>query len=137
LISIVLEDKNIDLILKLPEDEKVVKGSSNDLKQILLNLIYNAIDVLREREVENPTIKVEVKYNKHINIIVKDNGGGINPKIIDKIFEPFFTTKYKARGTGLGLYMSKMIVEKRFNGKIKARNTSRGAMFWIELPITA
>ncbi|SFO88078.1 FIST N-terminal domain-containing protein [Hydrogenimonas thermophila] len=137
LISIVLEDKNIDLILKLPEDDKIVKGSSNDLKQILLNLIYNAIDVLREREVENPTIKVEVKYNKYINIIVKDNGGGINPKIIDKIFEPYFTTKYKARGTGLGLYMSKMIVEKRFNGKIKARNTSRGAMFWIELPIMA
>ena len=136
LLSIVLEDKNIDLILKLPEVDKVVKGSSNDLKQILLNLIYNAIDVLREREVEHPTIKVEVKYNKHVNIIIRDNGGGINSKIIDKIFEPYFTTKYKARGTGLGLYMSKMIVEKGFHGKIKARNTSRGAMFWIELPVT-
>jgi len=135
LLSIVLEDKNIDLILKLPETDKVVKGSSNDLKQILLNLIYNAIDVLREREVKNPTIKVEVKYNKHINIVIKDNGGGIDSKIIDKIFEPYFTTKYKARGTGLGLYMSKMIVEKRFHGKIKAHNTSRGAIFWIELPV--
>ena len=137
LISIVLEDKNINLVLKLPEKDRVVKGSPNDLKQILLNLIYNAIDVLREREVENPTIKVEVKYNKNVNIIVKDNGGGINSKILDKIFEPYFTTKYKARGTGLGLYMSKMIVEKRLNGKIKARNTRRGAMFWIELPIMA
>jgi len=137
LISIVLEDKNIDLKLKLPKMDSLVKGSSNDLKQILLNLIYNAIDVLKEREFEDPTIKIEVKYNKKINIIVKDNGGGIEPKIIDKIFEPYFTTKYKARGTGLGLYMSKMIVEKRLNGKIKARNTSRGAMFWIELPIMA
>jgi len=137
LVSIVLEDKKIDLKVKLPESESIVKGSSNDLKQILLNLIYNAIDVLQEREIENPMIKVEVKYNKQINIVVKDNAGGISPKIIDKIFEPYFTTKYKARGTGLGLYMSKMIVEKRLNGKIKARNTSRGAMFWIELPIMA
>jgi signal transduction histidine kinase len=137
LVSIVLEEKKIKLKLTLPEQETIVKGSPNDLKQILLNLTYNAIDVLRERKVEDPMIKVEVKYNNKVNIIVKDNGGGISPKIIDKIFEPYFTTKYKARGTGLGLYMSKMIVEKRLNGKISARNTSRGAMFWIELPIMA
>jgi len=137
LVSIVLEEKKIQLKLTLPEQETIVKGSPNDLKQILLNLIYNAIDVLRERKVDEPMIKVEVKYNNKVNIIVKDNGGGISPKIIDKIFEPYFTTKYKARGTGLGLYMSKMIVEKRLNGKISARNTSRGAMFWIELPIMA
>jgi len=137
LISVVLEDKNIDLKLRLLEVDKVVKGSSNDLKQILLNLIYNAIDVLRERRVKNPTIKIKVKYDRCINITVEDNGGGINSKIVDKIFEPYFTTKYKARGTGLGLYMSKMIIEKRFNGSIKAHNTNCGAMFLIELPIIA
>jgi signal transduction histidine kinase len=137
LISIVLEDEKIELKLMLPEEEKIVKGSPNDLKQILLNLIYNAIDVLKERRVENPVIKVEVKYNSKVNINVRDNAGGIDPKIIDKIFEPYFTTKYQARGTGLGLYMSKMIVEKRFNGNIIARNTRRGAAFWIELPIMA
>ncbi|WP_457597406.1 FIST N-terminal domain-containing protein [Hydrogenimonas sp.] len=138
LISIVLEDEKIRLKLNLPEREALVKGSPNDLKQVLLNLVYNAIDVLKERRVPDPTIKIEVKYNrKWVNIIVRDNGGGIEPKILEKIFEPYFTTKYKARGTGLGLYMSKMIVEKRLKGKISARNTRHGAAFWIELPIMA
>ncbi|WP_456448989.1 FIST N-terminal domain-containing protein [Hydrogenimonas sp.] len=138
LVSIVLEDEKIKLKLSLPEKEAMVKGSPNDLKQVLLNLVYNAIDAFREREVENPTIKIEVKYNrKKATILVRDNAGGIDPKIIDKIFEPYFTTKYQARGTGLGLYMSKMIVEKRFGGKISARNMRSGAAFWVELPIMA
>ena len=137
LLSTVLENDSIDLVLKLPSVDREIKGSSNDLKQILLNIIYNAMDALKERGVEKPTIKIEVSYNSYVNIIIKDNGGGIDPKIIDKIFEPYFTTKHRSRGTGLGLYMSKMIVEKRFHGKIKARNTSRGALFWIELPIMA
>jgi signal transduction histidine kinase len=136
LVSIVLEDEKIRLKLNLPAQEALVKGSPNDLKQVLLNLVYNAIDILKEREVENPTIKIEVKYNRNrINIIVRDNGGGIDPDILDKIFEPYFTTKYKARGTGLGLYMSKMIVEKRLKGRISARNTRHGAAFWIDLPL--
>ncbi len=135
LVSVVLEDERIRLRLKLPEQEAIVKGSANDLKQVLLNLIYNAVDALKEAKVEEPVIKLEVKYNESVNISVRDNGGGIDEKIIHKIFEPYFTTKYQARGTGLGLYMSKMIVEKRLHGRISARNTSRGASFWVELPI--
>ncbi|BBG66200.1 histidine kinase [Hydrogenimonas sp.] len=135
LVSVVLEDENIKLKLKLPEKEAIVKGSANDLKQVLLNLIYNAVDALKESKTEEPYIKIEVKYNESVNINVRDNGGGIDESIIHKIFEPYFTTKYQARGTGLGLYMSKMIVEKRLHGKISARNTSRGASFWVELPI--
>ena len=137
LVSVVLEDEKIQMKLSLPKQEALVKGRPNDLKQVLLNLVYNAIDVLKERKVEDPTIKIEVKYNNKINIIIRDNGGGIDPDAIDKIFEPYFTTKYKARGTGLGLYMSKMIIEKRLHGKISARNTRSGAAFWIELPIMA
>ncbi len=134
LISVVLEDEKIRLKLSLPEDEAIVQGSPNDLKQVLLNLIYNAVDALKEKRPKEPTIKIAVKYNESVNISVKDNGGGIDQGIIDKIFEPYFTTKYQARGTGLGLYMSKMIVEKRLSGRITARNTRRGALFWIELP---
>lgn len=134
LISVVLEDEKIRLKLSLPEDEAIVQGSPNDLKQVLLNLIYNAVDALKEKRPQEPTIKIAVKYNESVNISVKDNGGGIDKGIIDKIFEPYFTTKYQARGTGLGLYMSKMIVEKRLSGRITARNTRRGALFWIELP---
>ncbi|WP_456451797.1 FIST N-terminal domain-containing protein [Hydrogenimonas sp.] len=138
LVSIVLEDEKIRLKLTMPEREAMVKGSPNDLKQVLLNLVYNAIDVLKERKVKDPVIKIEVKYNRNrVNLIVRDNGGGIEPELLDKIFEPYFTTKYKARGTGLGLYMSKMIVEKRLKGRISARNTRQGAAFWIDLPVMA
>ncbi len=135
LVSVVLEDEKIKLRLMLPEQEAIVKGSANDLKQVLLNLIYNAVDALKEAKPQEPLIKLEVKYNESVNISVRDNGGGIDKRIIHKIFEPYFTTKYQARGTGLGLYMSKMIVEKRLHGRISARNTSCGASFWIELPI--
>ncbi len=135
LVSVVLEDEKIKIKLMLPEQEAIVKGSANDLKQVLLNLIYNAVDALKEAKVQEPLIKLEVKYNESVNISVRDNAGGIDKRIIHKIFEPYFTTKYKARGTGLGLYMSKMIVEKRLHGRISARNTSRGASFWVELPI--
>ncbi len=137
LVSVVLEDEKIRLRLLLPQKEALVRGRPNDLKQVLLNLVYNAVDVLQQRKVKDPTIKIEVKYNNRVNIIVRDNGGGIEPEVLEKIFEPYFTTKHKARGTGLGLYMSKMIVEKRLHGKISARNTRSGASFWIELPLMA
>ena len=88
LISIVLEDEKIELKLMLPEEEKIVKGSPNDLKQILLNLIYNAIDVLKERRVENPVIKVEVKYNSKVNINERDNAVGNEQKNNDKNIAP-------------------------------------------------
>jgi len=137
LVSVVLDDEKIGLKLKLPDHEVLVNGSPNDLKQVLLNLIYNAIDVFKERQIQNPLIKIEVKVNKKRAVVtVRDNGGGIPARILDKIFEPYFTTKYKARGTGLGLYMSKMIVEKRLGGEIHARNTRSGAAFWIDLPLT-
>ena len=135
LISVVLEDVDIRLQLELPEEECIVTGRANDFKQVLLNLVYNAIDVLREKSVENPTIRIGMRCDGEVVVYVQDNGGGIEEGLIDKIFEPYFTTKYKARGTGLGLYMSKMIVEKRLKGKISARNTRSGAAFWIEMPI--
>ena len=138
LIRVVMEDKKIMLKTSFPSDQIVISGNGNDLKQVLMNLIYNAIDALEERKVEKPLIRVEVKHNGgKAFVIVRDNAGGIDEEIIDKIFEPYFTTKYMARGTGLGLYMSKMIVENRLKGKISVRNTRQGAAFWIELPVKA
>lgn len=138
LIRVALEDKNIMLKTSFPGEQVIVAGTGNDLKQVLMNLIYNAIDALEERKIEKPWIRVEVKHNGgKAFVTVRDNAGGIEEKIIDKIFEPYFTTKYMARGTGLGLYMSKMIVENRLKGKISVRNTRQGAAFWIELPIKA
>ena len=137
LVSVVLEDVDIRLQLDLPERECAVTGRANDFKQVLLNLVYNAIDVLKDKAVENPTIRIGIRCDKEVIVYVQDNGGGIEEGLIDKIFEPYFTTKYQARGTGLGLYMSKMIVEKRLGGEIVARNRLDGACFEIKLPLAA
>jgi len=137
LVSVVLEDVGIRLELEIPDKECVVAGRANDLKQVILNLVYNAIDVLKERNVPDPKIVIGVRFNTHATVYVRDNGGGVDKRLVDKIFEPYFTTKYQARGTGLGLYMSKMIVEKRLGGEIGARNCGRGACFEIRLPILA
>ena len=66
-------------------------------------------------------------------LTVGDNGGGIPVDIADKIFEPYFSTKQNGQGTGIGLYMSKMIIEKSMNGRLTATNTDEGAEFRIEL----
>jgi C4-dicarboxylate-specific signal transduction histidine kinase len=136
LLSVMLADEKIEVDVDLPPREAMVKGSANDFKQVLMNLIYNAVDVFKERGVKRPKIWIAMAYEGHKAVItVRDNGGGISEKIIDKIFEPYFTTKYQARGTGLGLYMSKMIVEKRLNGRIEAGSAPEGAEFRIELPV--
>jgi len=67
-------------------------------------------------------------------IIIEDNGRGIAPEHMDRIFEPYFTTKYAKQGTGIGLYMTKMIIENNMNGIIEVKNTEQGALFTIKLP---
>ncbi len=107
----------------------------NELKQVLLNLIKNAEEVLLEEEVKDPYIKIETyqKNEKHI-LEVGDNGGGIPEKIINKIFDPYFSTKGEKNGTGLGLYMSKTIINEHCGGELRVKNGKDGAIFEIELP---
>ncbi len=102
----------------------------NELKQVLLNLIKNAEDALIENKIEDPYIKIEIDKK---NLIVKDNAGGIPSNIRNKIFDPYFSTKLKKDGTGLGLYMSKLIVEDHCGGKLMVHNDDKGAVFTIIL----
>jgi signal transduction histidine kinase len=102
-----------------------------------LNLIKNAEDILIENKISKPIIGIKIintkdfKYNK---LIITDNAGGIPENIISNIFDPYFSTKKEKDGTGLGLYMSKIIIEEHCRGKISVINDQQGAVFIVALP---
>ncbi len=101
---------------------------------MLLNLVGNAKDALEEHKPEQPEIAIETACDgDHAIITVRDNAGGVPPEIAEKIFDPYFTTKEK--GTGIGLYMTKTILEKHMRGSIAFRNGERGAEFTVTLPL--
>ncbi len=107
----------------------------NEFKQVILNILNNAKDALLEHPQESRKILITARQNEgKTTVFISDNGGGIDPKIIDKIFDPYFTTKFESQGTGLGLYISKLIIEEHLHGTIKAENNPDGASFLIELP---
>ena len=127
-----VKSRNIHLELYIKKDIKV-SGYASEFAQVILNLILNAKDVLIEREIVNPkiSIKVDIEDEKAF-VEVCDNGGGIDKSILEKVFEPYFSTK-KSAGTGLGLYMSKMIIEENMSGKLFVKNTQEGATFCIKI----
>jgi len=130
IIDSTLSHNNIELevITKSIEEIYTYEG---ELKQVILNLIKNAEDALIENGIQNPKITITIDGNK---LYVHDNGGGIPEDIIDKIFNPYFSTKINKDGTGLGLYMSKTIVEEHCKGKIEVYNEDNGATFMITIP---
>ncbi len=114
-----------------------VFGFPNEFSQVLLNIINNAKDALIESKVENKEISISLKKeDKFAYITVLDNAGGIPSLIIDKIYDPYFTTKEEGKGTGIGLYMSKTIIEENMQGTLSTENVDNGAMFIIKIPIT-
>ena len=112
----------------------IVRGYANEYAQVLLNIINNAKDVLIARHIESPRIKFRLSQeNGHSVVTVRDNGGGIDAEILPKIFDPYFTTKDKLQGSGIGLYMSKAIIEENMGGSLTSCNVDNGAQFRIML----
>ncbi len=136
IISSSLTNNNINLVLDLNENIDI-KNYPNEFQQALLVFINNSKDAMRMNNISNPKIEISLQ-EKDKNIILKicDNGGGIKEDIIKDIFNPYFTTKHKSEGTGLGLYMSKMIIENSMNGKLYVENIEKGVCFSIELKKT-
>ncbi len=132
-VSSALVNNNIQLTKDLDEDI-VVEGYPSEFSQVILNIVNNAKEVLIERAIKNPEIQITLhKKDNYAWVTIADNAGGIDPSIMEKIFEPYFTTK--EMGTGLGLYMSKMIIESNMKGRLWVSKGERGAAFHIELPL--
>jgi len=126
--------KNENIKLDVNIDENIsIKGYPNEFGQVILNIINNAKDALVECSVKNKIIKIYTKIvDGKILLYIEDNANGIDEKIIDKIFDPYFSTKDEKNGTGLGLYMSKIIIQDHMQGSIKVENTNNGARFILE-----
>lgn len=121
--------------IKITKEGKsfTILGYPNELQQVILNLISNAEDALVERKVKDPCIEIHLlSHNDNGYIKISDNAGGIKEKTINKIFEPYFSTKENGGGTGLGLYISKMIIEKNMGGKLSISNTHKGVEVLIQ-----
>lgn len=111
-----------------------IYGYKGEFAQVLLNLMSNAKDILIQREIKNPRIDLEADYvDGYAIVTVKDNANGVEEEYLEQIFEPYFTTKSSAQGTGLGLYMSKMIIEKNMGGELSVENTKDGACFKVKI----
>ncbi len=127
-------DVNLKVEL-IPNDLKYV-GFKNELKQVILNIINNAFDALDENNIENKNVKISVsKTTENIIISIEDNAGGIPDNILENIFNPYFSTKTEKNGTGLGLYISKVIIENNMNGKISVTSEQNNSEFKISLPL--
>ncbi|NWF66392.1 MAG: response regulator [Campylobacterales bacterium] len=128
---------SIDFIVDI-DDNLYINGYENDLKHVFLNIISNAIDQIELNCINNGFIKISSIFDEAKNIVsisICDNGGGIKEELLTKIFDVNFTTKTLHGGSGIGLYISKLIIEDNFNGKIGAKNIDNGAKFTIILPI--
>jgi signal transduction histidine kinase len=132
-----LENNDIQIIQKHQYINKF-SFPSKELVQVLINLLKNAKEVLVPLKQEEKTIILTTYAKDNCAVIeVEDNGGGVPKELLDKIFEPYFTTKGKLNGTGLGLYISKTIIEDHFAGKLTVQNSNSGAKFTIMFPMEA
>jgi len=130
-----LDSKNIVIDTDITKDIALTTYP-NEIKQVLLNLLKNAEEALNENNIKNGKIKIHgYEENDMAHLKVEDNAGGIPHDIIDNVFDPYFSTKIKKDGTGLGLYMSKTIIEEHCQGHIRVENISQGACFTLSLPL--
>ncbi len=141
--SATYKDNSIQVEIKKDSDSYYAFGLPNELTQVFLNILNNAKDILIERKIDNRIVFIKISQSAQ-NFIIKifDNAGGVDEDIIQKVFDPYFTTKHKSQGTGIGLYMSKYIIEKNMNGQLSVENEHfkiddkeyYGACFKIKLP---
>jgi PAS domain S-box-containing protein len=128
-----LENNEIELSIDCLDDLEI-KVYSRELLQVIINILKNAKEAFEDKTIENKHIDIVVsKIHSLVRIEIFDNAGPIDNKIKEFIFDPYYSTKKEKTGTGLGLYMSKTIVEKHLNGKLWFENKNDGVSFYIDL----
>lgn len=133
LISAALDDGGIELELNVKKDREIY-GYPTEYSQVILNLLTNARDILVEKKIKNPKITISIDSMGVLSIVkLSDNAGGIKEENFDLIFDPYFSTKDSSKGTGLGLYISKLIIERNMGGELSVKNDEQGAVFKIVL----
>ena len=141
--------KNNNITLTVTGKNFTIDSFRGEFQQVILNIVNNSKDALIENNIKNKRIeiilknKLSNKYIKSLNnshifkekkfVIIKDNGGGISNNIINRVFEPYFTTKEQGKGTGIGLYMSKMIIENNMDGTLDVYSHNNNTEFIIAL----
>ena len=144
LVSASFKDNEIHIYKDFNKDKIHMDGLPNEFSQVIVNILNNAKDILVEKNVQNKSLFVKIYQDKHYNICeIYDNAGGVPKDIIKKIFDPYFTTKHQSQGTGIGLHMSKDIIQSSLDGILDVQNRDflinkkdyHGACFIIKLPI--
>ncbi len=123
LIEASYKSNKIKLLIKQSDENILINGSSSQLSQVFLNILNNAKDILIEKEINEKIVFLEIfKDDSYAIVTINDNAGGIPDDVKAKIYEPYFTTKHKSQGTGIGLFMSKRIIEQHFDGNLQSIN---------------
>lgn len=137
--SLVLLENMINdemITIKTDFEDIEVLGITNELTQVIINLINNSKDAFIHNSILLREIVITTKKENSFAVIeVQDNAGGIAKENLEKIFEPYFTTKHKSRGTGLGLFMSKMICEQGLGGTLDVKSKKNTTTFSIKIPV--
>lgn len=143
----IMIEKTLSLIKKQLDSRKIEVHIShncpitlfayrNELMQVILNILNNSKEVLEGLKAQNKKITITTTVTEGVAILkISDTGGGIDQETMPHIFEPYFSTKTKKEGTGLGLYMSKIIIQEHLQGEISVNNTTYGCEFTIKLPL--
>ncbi len=139
ILEVQLRNKKITYILK-SNDNLLFNGVENEFKQVLLILLSNTQDAIKmqieKKCIEKGEIIISLSSQDNQGIIeICDNGGGIDSDKIDSVFEPYFTTKSNEKGTGIGLYIAKNIIDNRMKGSLSVKNTESGCCFTITIPL--
>ncbi len=136
-----LENNFITIALLSDSGEHQLQGNANHLRQVLLNLISNAVDAIKERKDQSrETFEGHVSIGLQregdlLRITVDDNGNGVSNGALERVFEPYFTTKEEGKGSGIGLYMTRTILEKYFEASIRMKPLEQGARIVVDLPL--